>query len=215
MNVLATSADGSRLRGLRDDLDTRGVGEWERALRPETMSLLGGEARRAGSEAELVETTAYELGAGGQKMRSPMRFLAAFGGETLCEIHESDAMAELASRLAGREMRPSETAYLYFRSGDFIGLHTDLPACELTFLVPVGASAPPLVVHPELRATEPADLLELARRSSGTPEGGVAIPLPSEGLLALDGRLAPHQTRPVANGEDAIIATLCYAGRET
>lgn len=213
MDVLAPSPDHTdRVRTIRAELEAVGVADWPDALHRDALSSLVDEARGARPDAQLVETTEFELGVNGQRVRSPMRFLAAFGGAALQAIHESDALTEVATRIAGCAMRPSETAYLYFREGDGIGVHTDIPACELTFLVPLGDAAPPLVVHPELRDTDPVDILALARRSSGAPGGGVAIPLPARGVLALDGRVAPHQTRPVSGAGDAVLATLCYVG---
>lgn len=213
MRVLATGPEPVRVAGVRDELDASGVGRWEGALHADTVALLTDEARRLRPSAELVETTEYDLGGNGQKVRSPMRFRAAFAREALQRVHESDILAELASELSGCEMQPTETAYLYFGRGDFIGLHTDIPACELTFLVPLGAAAPPLVAHPELRGREPSDLLELARQTHGAPDGGLAFPLPADGLLVLTGQVAPHQTRPVGDAADAVLATLCFAGR--
>ena len=213
MDVLATSPDhGDRVRAIQAELEAVGVADWPGALHGDVLSSLIDEAREARPHAQVVETTEYELGVNGQRVRSPMRFLASFGGAALQTVHESDALTEVASRITGCTMRPSETAYLYFREGDGIGVHTDIPACELTFLVPLGDAAPPLVVHPELRDTDPVDILALAQRSSGAPDGGVAIPLPHQGVLALDGRVAPHQTRPVSGSVDAVLATLCYVG---
>jgi hypothetical protein len=213
MDVLVTSPDHSdRVRAIQAALDAVGVADWPDALDRGALASLIDEAREARAQAQVVETTEYELGVNGQRVRSPMRFLASFGGAALHTIHESGALREVATRITGCTMSPTKTAYLYFREGDRIGVHTDEPACELTFLVPLGDAAPPLVVHPELRDTDPADILELARRSSGAPEGGVAIPLPLQGVLALDGRIAPHQTRPVSGAVDAVLATLCYVG---
>lgn len=210
-DVLAADPDHSeRVRTIQADLEAVGVAAWQAALDSEVLSSLRIEAQEARPHAQLVETTAYELGTNGQRVRSPMRFLASFGGETLQRIHESRALTDVATTIAGCAMQPSETAYLYFRDGDGIGLHTDIPACELTFLVPLGDAAPPLVVHPELRDEDPNEMLALARRSQGAPAGGVVVPLPRNGLLALDGRIAPHQTKPVAGAGDAVLATLCY-----
>ena len=176
----------------------------------ERTALLSSEAAACFERAEPMVLTEYQLGVGGQQMRSPVR-LAVAEGDRLRETHESEQMVTLASELAGAPMQPSHAAYLYYRTGDFIGLHLDLPACELTFLAGVDADAPPLVVHPELRGRSPEELLELARATSGVPEGGVPPPVAPGELIALDGGVAPHHTprhRPA--GRVSALASLCY-----
>ena len=173
-------------------------------------ALLCSEAEACFGRAEPMVLDEYQLGVGGQEMRSPVRLVVA-EGDRLRETHESEQMVALASELAGRPMQPSHTAYLYYREGDFIGLHLDLPACELTFLAGVDNDAPPLVVHPELRGRSPEELLELARATDGLPEGGVALPVAPGALIALDGGVAPHHTprhRPA--GIASALASLCY-----
>src|SRR4051812_33900364 len=138
---------------------------------------LAAEAATEAAAAEAVELREYQLGVDGQEMRSPMRF-ATSGGVALAAIHEHDDLRELISRLAGRPMTPSKSAYLYFEEDDDrIGLHTDLPACELTLVVGIAGDAPPLVTYPELQGTPPAELLQLAQRSDGAPAGGTPFEL--------------------------------------
>jgi hypothetical protein len=171
------------------------------------------EARELHPRAERVVKDKYELWTDGQEFRSPVSYGIAFDTASLRDMHASDEMVELACHLAGRRMEPTYSGYLYFEDGDFIGLHTDLPACELTFLSPVAAECPPLVVHPELVGTRPEELKELSEATYGSPPGGMTLAIVPDSLVALFGGGLPHQTRRVATGAPSIMATLCYAGK--
>jgi hypothetical protein len=187
-----------------------GYGRLEAAIPADTLARLRSEARELQETAGRVETEAYELHADGQDFRSPVRFGVSSPGEELTRLHESDELRALADELAGVKMEPSKVNYLYYGAGDRIGLHTDLPACELVLLAAIDPTAPPLVVHPELRDRTPEELAELAEAVDGAPSGGVSVPLDASALVGLIGGGLPHQTRPVAPGSEAVVATLCY-----
>jgi hypothetical protein len=187
-----------------------GYGRLEASIAPETVARLRAEAAQLKASAGRVETDAYELHADGQDFRSPVRFGVSSPGEELRTLHESPELRALAGKLAGVEMVPSKVNYLYYGLGDRIGLHTDLPACELVLLAAFDQVAPPLIVHPELRELSPEALAKLAEDADGAPAGGISIPLDESGLVGLFGGGLPHQTRPVEPGSEAVVATLCY-----
>jgi hypothetical protein len=162
--------------------------------------------------AERVEKDAYELWADGQEFRSPVRYGFAPETSDLKRLHGSRELRELAGELADAVVEPTYSGYLFYEDGDFIGLHTDLPACELTLLVAVEDDCPPLVVHPELAGMGGEELKALSEVSRGAPEGGLALPIVPGSTIALFGGGLPHQTRPIPEGRASIVATLCYAG---
>src|SRR3954453_675598 len=190
-----------------------GFGRLGYSLPANALARLRTEAAEREAEAERVETDAYELHADGQDFRSPVSLGMAEAGPELKGLHESSELVTLARELAGTEMQPSKANYLYYGVGDRIGLHTDLPACELVLLVAFDSFAPPLIVHPELRTLTPEQLAELAEQTDGTPAGGISVPLDDAALVGLIGGGLPHQTRPVALGAEATVATLCYVGK--
>jgi hypothetical protein len=196
--------DGTALR--RD-----GFGRLGYSLPADALARLRAEAVELKPTAARVVTDAYELHADGQDFRSPVRFGFSDPGEELRGLHESSDLRTLARELSGTSMEPSKVGYLYYSAGDRIGLHTDLPACELVLLAAFDAAAPPLVVHPELRSLTPEELAELAASTGGAPPGGISVTLDDAGLVGLLGGGLPHQTRPVAPGAEAVVATLCYA----
>lgn len=187
------------------------MGRLDAAIPRSLLPRLRAEAAELRASAEYVETDAYELYAGGQDFRSPVRFHISEDGDALRQLHEHDELCELASALAGTRMMPTKAGYLHYEEGDRIGLHTDLPACQLVLLAALGAQAPPLVVHPELRGLEPQRLKDLAVRTDGTPPGGTDVALDDSAVIGLFGGGLPHQTRPVASASEGVVITLCYA----
>jgi hypothetical protein len=162
--------------------------------------------------AERVVKDEYELWTDGQEFRSPVQY--GFAPETtdLNGLHSSAELRNLASELTDGVAEPTYSGYLFYEDGDFIGLHTDLPACELTLLVAVADDCPALVVHPELAGMQPEELKALSEASHGAPNGGLALPIVPGSAIALSGGGLPHQTRPIPRGRASIVATLCYAG---
>jgi hypothetical protein len=162
--------------------------------------------------AERVVKDAYELWADGQEFRSPVRYGFAPETSDLRSLHGSRELRDLASHLADAPVEPTYSGYLFYEDGDFIGLHTDLPACELTLLVAIGDGCPPVVVHPELAGMPAEELKALSETSRGAPQGGLALPIVPGSAVALFGGGLPHQTRPIPQGRASVVATLCYAG---
>jgi hypothetical protein len=99
---------------------------------------------------------------------------------------------------------------MYYRKGSFIDVHTDVPECLVTLLTAVAGEVPPLIAYPRLRGLSPAELLATIQREGARPLGGVALPVPAGGLLAIDGRDLPHR-RPLLRAGPAGIAALCFA----
>ena len=195
-------------------LQREGFARFPHVLAPRMLETLRTESRDLRAAAAAVETREYELHADGQDFRSPVRFHTSEQGQALRVVHESRDLCELANDIAATHMRPSKAAYLFYETDDHIGLHTDLPACELVLLVALESAAPPLVVHPELRFLAPEELAEVAKRAEGAPSGGVRIPLDASTVVALFGGGLPHQTRPVRAGMRSVVATFCYVGAD-
>ena len=209
-----TLFDPRPLGPLLTTLARAGAGAAGTLSRPALVAELEHESAAAFDVALELEATAYELGAEGQSVRSPWRFAVSGPGQALGELHESREAIELASAIAGEPMAPTKSSYLYFRDeADFIGFHTDVPGCEVVLLLGVTAERAELVLHPELARVEPAELLELCRRSGGEPGGGRALPVEAGALVALVGRRVPHRTPRAARLGTVVQASLCYAGR--
>jgi hypothetical protein len=204
-------AVGRAIHDVRRALKERGYATVTPPVVPPGQALKA-EADGLHPAAERVVKEAYELWADGQEFRSPVRYGFAPETNDLKGLHGSRGLRELASELADTDVEPTYSGYLFYEDGDFIGLHTDLPACELTLLVAVGDDCPPLVVHPELAGMPAEELKALSETSHGAPAGGLALPIVPGSAVALFGGGLPHQTRPILQGRASVVATLCYAG---
>jgi hypothetical protein len=200
------------MTALAERLRRDGCARLPDVVAPQALEALRAESQNLRASATTVETSAFELHADGQDFRSPVRFHTSVEGDVLRAIHESRHLCALASDVAATPMRPSKAAYLFYETDDHIGLHTDLPACELVLLAALDAGAPPLVIHPDLRSLTPEELADVAIGANGAPPGGVEIPLDDSAVVALFGGGLPHQTRPVGARLGAAVATFCYVG---
>ncbi len=199
---------------LRDELTALGAGHAGSLAPSQLLAGLEDESTVAFDRAFEFEATAYELGADGQVVRSPWRLAIADAGPILRSVHQSPEAAKLVSEIAGVPLAPTKASYLYFRNDtDFIGFHTDVPACEVVLLVGVTDRSAELVLYPHLEHAEPSELLELSRGSGGAPEGGQSLPVERGGVVALVGRRVPHQTPRAIRSGRAVQASLCYAGQ--
>lgn len=193
-------------------LRREGCARLPHVLAPESLVALRAESLDLQATATTVETTEFELHADGQDFRSPIRLHTSEQGDVLRAVHQSRELCELANEVAATDMRPSKASYLFYETDDRIGLHTDLPACELVLLAALDSVAPPLVIHPELRSLTPEELADVGVRANGAPGGGVGIPLDDSAVVALFGGGLPHQTRPVPAGMRGVVVSFCYVG---
>jgi hypothetical protein len=131
-------------------------------------------------------------------------------GPTLIQIHEDPALVDLISDRMGRPMYPTRCTYLRYRDGDYLGVHTDQPTCEVSLLFTVDGEPGPLRSYFERTAADPTALHRWVTDSGHFPEGGRDfVYRPREGL-ALTGRAVPHARLP--QGERAVIGALFYSG---
>ena len=177
----------------------------------ETAARLAREAEAARASARPWSSTDYALSRSGQ-LSSPRSHRSGSPGGVLRALHEGNRVRELLRELTGLHFFATRASYLFYEPGDFIGLHTDLDACQVTLVTSVLGSPDPLVLHPELAAMPGPVLLALSRRSAGVPAGGEPVAVPHGGVLVLRGSRVPHH-RPPARSECAV-ATLCYAALE-
>jgi hypothetical protein len=175
---------------------------WMQAVRAEAI------ARQP--RARRTVRAAYEVYAGGTSVRSPSRYHVATGGSVLRALHADPSLRRTLRELTGSTMTPTRSAYLYYRPGDHMGLHTDVPDCRLTVLVPTIGTPAPLTVFPTLAGTPPRALGRWSRHYGGLLPGGRPVGLPAAGFLLLYGHLLPHQRERVADGPVVGVASLCF-----
>jgi hypothetical protein len=135
----------------------------------------------------------------------PARFSYSLDGQVRADVHRR--MAVRASELVEVELHPVQSNYLFYRPGDFLGLHHDQARCPFAVIVLLDGDAGPLCVHPELQGTRPEDLGVLLQPDGH--QGGERLAL-QEGPLLLSGRLLPHHRDPHAGSEPIAIVTFCF-----
>ena len=131
-------------------------------------------------------------------------------GPKLIEVHEDPQLVALISSKMGRQMYPTRCTYLRYRDGDYLGVHTDQPTCEVSLMFTVDGDAGPLRSYFDETTHGPDWLHRWVHDNGHFPEGGRDfIYQPREGF-ALTGRAVPHARLPQYT--EAIIGALFYSG---
>jgi hypothetical protein len=140
--------------------------------------------------------------------RSCNAYLGA--GPSLTTIHEDPELVALISQRMGRRMYPTRCTYLRYREGDYLGVHTDQPTCEVSLMFTVDGEPGPMRSYFDHAAHDPAALHRWVSDHGHFPDGGRDfIYRPREGF-ALTGRAVPHARLP--QDDRAIIGALFYSG---
>jgi hypothetical protein len=151
----------------------------------------------------------YRVNADGS-VCSPRCLSTIAAGPVLRAIHQDKQRLGQLQRIVGRRVSPTRGSYIYYKPGDYIGLHKDASVCQITLITSVAGAPEPLMVHPSLVSMPSEELLAISRAYSGMPPGGTRIAVPrGEMFLMLLGSAIPHH-RP-ATLDCCTIVTLCYA----
>jgi hypothetical protein len=140
----------------------------------------------------------------GWQVLGPARFSYSPDGQLHKDIHPR--VAERATELIEVKLRPVQSNYLYYDTGDYLGLHHDQARCPFAVIVLLDGDAGPLCVHPELQDARPEDLGALLEPDGH--RGGQKIAL-QDGPLLLSGRLLPHHREPHVAAEPITLVTFC------
>jgi len=143
-------------------------------------------------------------------VNSPMRSCSATPGQVLLDVHWSDAIPRLIAAETGVVVVPTAASYLYYRSGDFLGIHTDGYALELTLLTLLSGAVEPLDCHLHLADASLEEIKALAETAGGLPAGGTPFGISTEPFL-LSGQRIPHQRGPRDRDEETVVLCQNYA----
>lgn len=176
-----------------------------------TAAALRAEAHASFAGADAQETWEPDLeeGRGGTPRR---RLLTAGAGPAQDAFYAEPSVAAVLSDLCGVEVTPSGNrgSYSYYcRPGDFLGLHRDVPTCDVALITvlhdsPTADQSGALVLYPG-RIEEP-----LSSVRERPHEGAVVVRLRPGQTIVLLGGLVPHRVRRVAPGQARVISVLCY-----
>ena len=162
-----------------------------------THDRLLGEAREHRDTVAEWHSTGYRTGRG--TVASPCRTRSANPGRVLHEVHWAGSASRLIAAETSAVVVPTTAAYLYFRSGDFIGIHTHDHGCELTLLTLLtllSGAVEPLHCHLHQVDVPLDEVRVLAEATGGLPRGGTPFNITAAPLL-LSGLRIPHQYRPL------------------
>lgn len=140
--------------------------------------------------------------------RSCNAYLGA--GPILTAIHEDPALVATISERMGRRMYPTRCTYLRYRAGDFLGVHTDQPTCEVSLMFTVDGEPGPLRSYLDRAGHDPAALHRWVHQHGNFPDGGLDVCYRSREGFALTGRAVPHARLPQA--DRAIVGALFFSG---
>lgn len=163
-----------------------------------------------GAEEQHVLEGDGALGRGGTP---PRQLLTSGGGLVQDALYSAPWLSEYLSTLCGTSVSPTggRGSYSYYvRAGDYLGLHLDIDACDVTLITvlrddsPANDPAGALLVHPGYRGAD----LDTVRRD---PDGGVGMVKadPGQSIVLLGGQV-PHETIPVTETGPRIISALCF-----
>jgi hypothetical protein len=133
----------------------------------------------------------------------------ADGGDVAQAVHR-DGLGPRLHQAFGELVDPSHSSYLYYGQDDFLGVHRDHPTCELTVLMWLWGPAGSVRFHPNLADVSEEEILILAERYNGHPDGGIDIDL-TKGAVVVRGSEVPHHRPPHPHNEELTLATFCFA----
>ncbi|HKR48904.1 MAG TPA: hypothetical protein VJT72_04845 [Pseudonocardiaceae bacterium] len=143
-------------------------------------------------------------------IKSPRHQCWATPGQVLLDVHWSDAIPRLIASDIGVIVVPTMAAYLYYRRGHFIGIHTDNYPFELTLLTLLSGAVEPLDCHLHLADASLQEIKTLAETAGGLPAGGTSFEINTESFL-LSGHRIPHQRGRRDRDEETIVLSQNYA----
>jgi hypothetical protein len=178
------------------------------ALDESSRSALREEAFHQRQAARESHSVRYSVGKRGSVIGS-CRACRAAGGPVLQELHGKDTVPRLIAAQTGAIVSPSEASYLYYRSGDFVGIHTDPYGYELVLLTLLSGSVEPLHCHLDLVETPLEEIRVLAEASGGLPAGAAPFVINNEPFL-LSGQRIPHHREPMDRDTETIVLAQFY-----
>lgn len=156
--------------------------------------------------ASKMVTEVYEAGDGRVSSRRCHSY--AYPGRALAALHDDPDLRQYLSTLSSSSVFPTRASYVIYQPGEFIGMHTDIPWCAISVLIPVTPDAGPLHIQPALRGASQERLLDVAQTSKSFPSGGLTPTFPANGALLFRGSRLPHYRPPCP--DLTIMAAMCY-----
>ncbi len=173
------------------------------AIDEPTRAALRDEAfEQRGSATEYHCETASVDGRG--SVSSGGRYCSAGSGPLLHDAHWKGSVSRLIRAETGAIVAPTGAGYLYHRSGDSMGLHTDPYGCELVLLTLLSGPVEPLHCYLDLADTPFEEIHSLAQATSGLPDGATPFEISAVPFL-FSGQRIPHHRKPAQRDNEAVV----------
>jgi hypothetical protein len=182
----------------------------EGAIDDSTRARLLTEAHQRRSTITETHSDGYFCNLRGGSIKSPGHQCWATPGPVLLDVHRSDTIPRLIASDTGAIVVPTMANYLYYRSGYFLGIHTDDYPFELTLLTLLSGAVEPLDCHLHLTDASLQEIKTLAETAGGLPAGGTPFEINTESFL-LSGHRIPHQRGRRDRDEETIVLSQHYA----
>ncbi len=142
---------------------------------------------------------------------NPSRFLVnADGGDILNRIYADGGLGDRLSKIIGNPVRPTGNhgSYSYYdRPGHYLGLHRDIPNCDITYICCLDRSESK-PSSGALRLYHKSFKSKLEDIDSSTPH--IDIDMRQGQSVLLLGGYIPHEVLPAAPGFSRTISVMCF-----
>ncbi len=173
------------------------------ALDGSTRDALREEAFEQRGQAKQWQSETSSVGRRGA-VSSGARYCFARSGPLLHDVHWTGSLSRLIRAQTGAIVAPTGANYLYHRSGDSMGVHTDPYGCELVLLTLLSGPVEPLHCHLDLADSPLAEIQGLAQDTGGLPGGGIPFEISSVPFL-FSGQRIPHHREPRERNDEAVV----------
>ncbi|MET7422129.1 hypothetical protein [Dactylosporangium sp. NPDC005555] len=142
---------------------------------------------------------------------SPSRFRSCRGGPALTGVLRDLTLLHLVREVTGLpRLIPVRSGWVFYRSGDYMGVHRDSVKATVTISFTVTGALGPMSWAPSLRTVGNDVLGRLVAEYGPFPADGFeAFEVPVRGLRGFDGYNTPHYRAPF-EGEVGILGNFCY-----
>jgi hypothetical protein len=152
-----------------------------------------------------------EAGDDGRRAMPARSLCSAGGGPAQDAFYASSHLHHALRQLCGGPLRPtgSRGSYSYYvQPGDFLGLHVDILACDVTLITVLTDTSPAdgaaLAVH-RRNVGQPLSVL----RDAGGKDEELVKAAAGQHIVILGG-LVPHRVLPLRAGGQRVISALCF-----
>jgi hypothetical protein len=191
-------------------LNAGGLQVYDGLMDPDTLDLLLREAlARKGHSDKVPEGLDHEQVRGGTPVR---QLISVAGGPVLAGLYRTPALHLFIAEQVGLSVRPcaaQATYSIYSGAGAGLGIHRDVPGCDLALIVCLYDNDP--LYEGGCTEAWPQDLITpLDELRAGASSSSTIYGLSSGQSMLLHGGMVPHRIRETGSGRFRAVALMCF-----